>query len=274
MENGKSIFDLERSINLKEAYNIVIADLKNTVVNPHAYRGELLFSCLNEGIKTWPYRNAANSIDMYTYSHGFSLYGGKNQDMIYSFELIANLLKWISSSESNFISQRRAVFGTGLDLIAECCRCYENIAYFVEKLNMSIREKNVENSFPKYVINKRDVDVDAVLETVPALSEVLLTYLDIRNQNSIEAKRLILKQIADFLEPKRRQYNNTCYSSLCDDLFYVFNNFSIRHNNDDKINLSNKVLMELYDRTFKAAIHLLQKEDVNEFHHYIKYLKG
>ena len=77
----KSIFDLERRVDLRNAYNTVIGDLKTTIVNPNAYIGKTLLSCLDAGIKTWPYRNAANTIEMYARSHGFSFYGRNDSDM-------------------------------------------------------------------------------------------------------------------------------------------------------------------------------------------------
>lgn len=131
MKNRKSIFELERRINLRDAYKSVIDDLRETIVNPHAYCGETLFQLLDKSIKTWPYRNASNSIDMYARYHGFSLYGSKDEDMMYSFELIANLLCWVMKNESES-SSRRAVLGVKYGTVTECQRCYENIKYLVE----------------------------------------------------------------------------------------------------------------------------------------------
>lgn len=276
MINRNSIFDLERRVDLHSAFRDVIENLNSTIVHPYLYKVNTLFKCLDEGIRKWPYRRAANSISAYSHSNGFSFSGRTEGEMIYCFELLVNLIKWVSSCEFEYISNRRTTRGIHSDLIDECQRCYENIEYLVEQFNMIIRKKNIINNFPQYVISKRDVDVDAVLETVPELSEVLLSYLDIRNQNDIEAKRMILKQIADFLEPNKlnKVYSGTSYNTLCDDLFYIFNSYNIRHNNDEQIKLTNQDYMNLFDRTFKAAIHLLQKNSVDEFHLIVKKLKG
>ena len=250
-------------------------DLNSTVVYSFVYGDHTLIRCLEEGIKDWPYRRASNSIRAYAHSLNFTYPGRTDADKIYCFELLANLINWVSSNEINYLSRRKLTGKGKSRLITECKRCYDNIEYYLEQLNMNIRTHNVVDNFPQYRIGKRDVDVDVVLEAVPELADILLSYLDIRNQNDIEAKRLILKQIADFLEPKKvsKIYDGTCYHTLCDDLFYIFNNFSIRHNNDDKIKLTQKDLMGLYDSTFKAAVHLFQKEFVDRFHHNVQCLK-
>ncbi len=275
MEKIKSIFDLEQRTNLNIAFQEVFEDLNSTVVYSVVYGDSTLLRCLEKGIRNWPYRRASNSIHAYAHSLNFAFPGRTEAEMIYCFELLVNLIKWVSSNEINYMSSHKFNRTGDSRFISECKRCYDNIEFLLEQLNMNIRTHNVVDNFPQYRIGKRDVDVDVVLESVPELADILLSYLDIRNQNSIEAKRMILKQIADFLEPSKdsKIYNGTSYHTLCDDLFYIFNSFSIRHNNDEKIKLTPKDLMGLYDATFKAAVHLLQKEFVDRFHHDVQCLK-
>ena len=96
------------------------------------------------------------------------------------------------------------------------------------------------------------------------------------HQKDEEAKKAVLKAIADHLEQKRnnRYYKGTPYYRLCEDLFTVFNRASIRHKNAEQWKLRKQERMAFYDQTFKAAIHLMQMEDVNEFSETVNELKN
>lgn len=62
------------------------------------------------------------------------------------------------------------------------------------------------------------------------------------------------------------------YAGLEDAIFTVFNKACIRHGDKNQWKLRKPERMKLYDKTFKAAIHLLQKEDVDEFQTAVKEL--
>lgn len=271
MEGRKSIFELERRIALKDAFEGVLADMRGTYV-PTGSGVKRLLAAVVETIKTWPYRDGASSVSDFAKYHGFEYNGGTDNDLIYSFELLLNLMMWSAHCEKMCSVVYPATKNTFLE--NEHQRCLDNIMYLLTQLNLSVREKLMDGRFSQYIITKRDEDVDAVLEIVPELSELLLSYLDVRNQANVEAKKYILNQIAKFLEPKRSTYDGTNYSKLCDDLFYIFNNCGIRHNNDKQIELTVEQRMNIYDKTFKAAIHLLQKENIELFHQEVKSLKG
>lgn len=271
MKNRKNIFELENRINLRDAFDNVIDDLNQTNVLSSLFGLESMYACLEAGIKTWPYRGAATTINMFARYRGFSFSDRTDEDILYSLELLINLLHWVVACEKNHYSSR-LLRSDSSDFIEKCKCCFMNIRYLLEQRNMFVRKLDSDENFSKYVITKRDVDVDAVLETVPELSEILLSYLDIRNQN-IEFKKAALNHIAAFLEPKRKQYDGTQYKSLCDDLFYAFNNCGIRHNNDQQVKLPDERQMDLFDEIFKAAVHLMQKEKMETFQQIIKSLK-
>lgn len=273
MNNGKSIFALERRIELKDAFDGIIENFQETLIASNLFGVSSLLSCLLLSIKTWPYRDGALTVEKYAKYHGFSFNGKTDEDICYTLELLLNLYYWFIRCES---MQRLSHYGRGNSTspITECQSCMENVSFLLEQLNYVVRERLVDGKFPQYIIAKREVEVDALIEHVPELSEILLAYLDFRNQNNVESKIHILNQIAKFLEPKRKAYNNTFYSSICDDLFFVFNNCGIRHNNDKQLVLTDEQQIEICDKTFKAAIHLLQKENIDEFQQYIKELKG
>lgn len=266
MNSRKSIFDIERRVNLRTAWKNLISDIKST----HVYfNGEnnTLYYFLDKYIKTWPYRQAARSLEVFATSHSFKLNGSTDNDMILSIELVLNLLYWLPAYEDTLNDWTMDILQSKASAMTnECCNYCEDIEFLLEKINMRVRKVSKDNSFPQYIINKRDTSVDVALENVPELAEVLLSYFDIRNQDDLTQKQIILKQIADYLEPKKSQYNGTQYSGLYRELFKVFNRCGIRHNDKRQIQMGDTQRMELFDATFKAAVHLMQAENVNEFY--------
>lgn len=274
MRSRKTIFELERRKDLFADYNNVISDVDSALVTSKSLSSMKLIQLLDECIKTWPYRQAANSMDSFAKAHGFEYNNpGKEMDVIYSYELLINLLYWAQECENN--SRTSFDWNEQSTITKETLRCIENIEYNLEMVNMRVRKIDTENA-PKYVVSKRDTDVDAVIEAVPELSAALLSYLDVRNQKDEASKKATLKAIADYLEPRRKSkyYQGTSYNGLCEELFTVFNNAAIRHNNDKQWKLRKLERMKLYDQTFKAAVHLMQMEDVKAFAEHVSELKN
>ena len=266
----KSIFDLERRCNLLEEYNQIVIDLKSTFVDK-----KNLVWVLDRCIRTWPYRQGATNIESFASSHGFSAFNDTSEaDILLTLELLINLLYWAPYYEKQCAGPFTLSLGEESETEKECTRCIQNIEYLLERINMRIREKELPQ-FSQYVISKRNTHVDAAIEAVPQLSDVLLSYLDIRNQKDEDAKKAVLRAIADYLEQKRKDgnYKGTSYNGLCEDLFAVFNNASIRHKNNNQWKLRKPERIKLYDQTFNAAIHLLQKEDVDAFQAEVKRMK-
>ena len=228
---------------------------------------------LNECIKTWPYRKGANSIPSYASALGFDIFDVDNElDILFNYELFLNLLHWAPTYDMNRADLFS--FSESSTVNGECVRCIENIEYKLEMVNMQVRKIDNEE-IPQYVISKRNAQVDAVIESVPELSDILLSYLDVRNQKDEGAKKAILKAIADYLEDRHKSnyYKCTMYSSLGNNIFAVFNKFGIRHGDKNQIKLSKSERVKLYDQTFKAVIHLLQMEDIKIFNDTVSKLK-
>lgn len=269
----KTIFDLERRGDLVSDFKFTVVDLEKTNVTTRSLGNLSLKQLLNECIRTWPYRQGANSIPSYASALGFDIYETEDEtDILYNYELFLNLMHWAPTYDANRVSMFS--FDDSSTVIEECARCIENIEYKLEMINMRVR-KIVEKEVPQYVISKRDAQIDAVIESVPKLSEALLSYLDVRNQNDENAKKEVLKAIADYLENrhKSKYYKGTMYSSLEDNIFTVFNKAGIRHGDKKQWNLRKPTRMKLYDQTFKAAVHLMQMEDVKCFNDAIADLK-
>ena len=227
----KTIFDLERRNDLVSDFRFTVIDLEKTMVTTKSFGSLTLKQLLNDCIKTWPYRQGANSISSYASAKGFDIFDiDEETDILYNYELFLNLLHWAPNYDMHKTDPLS--FDNCSTVREECERCIENIEYKLEMVNMRAREITAEKT-PQYVISKRDVNVDTVIEAVPELSEALLSYLDVRNRNDEDAKKVILKTVADYLEQKRKDkcYQGTEYNRLCENLFAVFNNASIRHKN-------------------------------------------
>lgn len=269
----KTIFDLERRNDLVSDFRFTVIDLEKTIVTTKSLGKLSLEQLLNDCIKTWPYRQGATSISSYASAHEFDIYDIDDEvDILYNYELFLNLLHWAPTYDRNRVDP--IPFDNSSTVGEECFRCIENIEYKLEMVNMRVREVATEKT-PQYIISKRDAQVDVVIEAVPELSEVLLSYLDVRNRNDENAKKAVLKAIADHLEQKRKDkcYQGTEYNRLCENLFAVFNNASIRHKNSQQWKLKKAERLKLYDQTFKAAVHLLQKEGVDSFNSMVNDLK-
>ncbi len=269
----KTIFELERRSDLVSDFRFTVTDLEQTNVTTKSLYNMSLKQLLNDCIKTWPYRQGASSIPSYASANGFNIYDIDDEtDILYNYELFLNLLHWAPVYDANRADILS--FDDSSTVREECARCIENIAYKLEMVNMRVREITTGDT-PQYVISKRDANVDAIIESVPELSEALLSYLDVRNQNDENAKKAVLKAIADYLEDRHRvkYYKGTVYASLEDNLFTVFNKVGIRHGDKRQWNLRKSARVKLYDQTFKAAIHLLQMEDVRAFNDTVSVLK-
>ena len=271
----KTIFELEKRCDLLSEYQSVLNDIVHTPIRSHFVNETTLFPLLNTSIRVWPYRRAATSIDNYTNRFGFNVFTPHTPEgIIYSFEILLNLLHWAPMYEVNLASDYGSDYISSSTVTPECERCIENIECILESINMRVRSID-RAPFSQYIISKRDADVDAVIETVPELSEALLSYLDVRNRNDENAKKGVLKAIADYLEDRHRSkyYKGTEYSSLEDNIFTVFNKVDIRHGDKKQWKLPKAERMKLYDQTFKAAIHLLQMENVKEFNQTVNEMK-
>lgn len=272
----KTIFDLERRNDLVSDFRFTVVDLEKTNVKTKSLGKMSLKELLNACIRTWPYRQGANSIPSYASALGFDIYDIDDEiDILYNYELFLNLLHWAPAYDSNRASMISMLsIDDDSTISEECSRCIENIEYKLEMINMRVRTVATGGT-PQYIISKRDAQVDSVVEAVPELSEALLSYLDVRNQKDEDAKKAVLKAIADYLEDrhKSKYYRGTMYASLEENLFTVFNKVGIRHGDKKQWKLRKPARMKLYDQTFKAAIHLLQMEDVKAFNDTISDLK-
>ena len=78
----------------------------------------------------------------------------------------------------------------------------DNMKIILERMNYKF-----EKVGDRYIITKRDPDVDSILINVPKnIASLLLEYNDFRNEDDIEEKKKILKKIDLYIEERKKHF--------------------------------------------------------------------
>lgn len=104
-----------------------------------------------------------------------------------------------------------------------------NIKIISSKFNMTIRNVGTQKC-RIYPINK---NLENAVSHAPNEKTAIdmIEYTQIGNKGNLEAKKQILKKLADAFEPERQILEKSGYYSLATDLGFLFNSIDIRHNN-------------------------------------------
>ena len=136
-----------------------------------------------------------------------------------------------------------------------------------------------------YIDNKRIIIEDNVFanESAQVVTEFadekealsILEYNHFSNKGNIERKKEILKKIADLLEPWRKPLNksnelkallkvNHDKIQALEKLFYMYNKFNIRHNNEEQMltELSGQEIESWYDKVYTLSLFIILGKDV------------
>lgn len=156
-----------------------------------------------------------------------------------------------------------------------------NLSYDLSKLNCGINKSFYLNHIQKVIegIGYMQSEEDGVVIFVPKdsaaisvsesplipedISYKVIAYNHHSRQGDLEAKKDIIRKLADLLEPKRADLK--CMNKdLEKDLFMLFNNLNIRHNNIDPANpanyreciakMPNDELESWYDETYQMCL--------------------
>ena len=155
------------------------------------------------------------------------------------------------------------------------------IAYIYNVMeNIGYERKYVDNSFifvPKDMV-AFNVSESEVLPD--SLSYKVIEYNHHSLQGNIEGKKEILLKFAHTLESKKTELKS-CNKNLTSEIFTIFNNCNIRHNNVDEnckssynsyiAEISDKELEKIYDETYQMCLlafmeleHLNRKEKISD----------
>lgn len=116
----------------------------------------------------------------------------------------------------------------------------------------------------KYLVVQKDAAASAVADIVaPELADAIIEYNHHLLKGDLKSKKLILKQIADALEPRRAELK-TVNKTIENDFFYMINTMNVRHNNCDVsdpskynekfANLTDREKEEWYDEIYQEGL--------------------
>ena len=255
----KSIFELEKRTHLKKE----CLRIEKYLATPQFkrlgsyYRNNTFWTMADSCFELWPYRYTATNVNDFFDLIELPLEVEKmnNTEYFYYLQFIFDFIMWLSSYDNKF---NTSLHHLCIDNEDKLKTIFKNINIIMEFSNYTI--KKIDNH---YTFIKRDADTDSILsiiENEDDLRLALLEYNDFRIENDINEKRIILKKLGDYLEPKRKEFNSI-NKSLTDDIFYMLNKFYIRHNNDGNIKFdSNTDYIKWYDKLFKMIIHLIRSK--------------
>lgn len=261
----KSIFEIERRKSFESGYERFIADLEETQFTDSLYEDYTMAEYLDYCIRYWPYRCGAICIkDYLTDINIDSSFIETDEQRFIILELYLNLLHWAPYQDTKD-SQRTALVSLNKSnvITEESKRLIINLEYILEQCcNMRVREEDGEKAV-KYFITKRNSVVDATVEMVPELSNVLLGYLDIRNEKDVIFKKRALETIYAYMEPRRNEYKGLACRPISEEFFACMNSLGIRHNTEKQVTIPNRKRIMVFDKLFKMALYVLQTEKVN-----------
>ena len=262
----KSIFELEKRTDIrKECLRIEKYLAKPQFINFDGYyHNNTFWSMVNSCFKLWPHRyTATNASDFFDLLELHTkVEEMNNMEYFYYLQFIYDFVMWVAShyydADIYGINFNKKIFDLFINNQDEFDLITTNIKIIMEFSNYSIEKIN-----DHYTFIKRDADTDSILSIIENENDLrlaLLEYNDFRIENDINEKRIILKKLGDYLEPKRKEFNSI-NKSLTDDIFYMLNKFYIRHNNDGNIKFdSNTDYIKWYDKLFKMIIHLIRSK--------------
>lgn len=260
-----SIFDIEIRLDINKEFKKIYRYLHyegNTTRTLSGYNYSFLGAVDESAFKHWPYRGTALNCIEYMENIGLYQYyfNGRTNinevDFLYYIEFIFNIYMYSSNMVEIHDENVLAIFN--------------NIYKIVEQLNYQfIQQKD------KYILVKRDADVDSVVDLVDDdIALLLLEYNDFKVVNNIKRKKEILKSIDLYIENDKSHFSKIdkdTYNSIG----YIMNKFGINHVIDDKYkNINEEELLKWYDKCYKLCIHLIRKREIDKINNERKSLEA
>lgn len=256
-----SIFEIENRLNINKEFIKFSNCLFEASTISYNYNLMTLHRFLNTYVfNLWEHRDTFIDFDSYLEHIGIDYNALKcytpitEESFLNFLELMLNLMTIVKKNFEN----KNVAFKFLSAKVESVVK--HNIPLILEKMNyVSYQDGD------KFLIRKRDADVDSILELVPEdIQTLLLSYNDIRN-NSIESKKTILKKIDLFIEKRKGDYKSF-NAPTYDTIQIIVNKMGINHPLKEKgyVDMTNDELIIWYDKCFKLMIHLIRTEEVNK----------
>lgn len=160
------------------------------------------------------------------------------------------------------------------DLRYSYARCISAVKRLIEYDLEQINHYIYRTEEGRYLVVQKNAATSAVADIVePDLADAIIEYNHHLLKGDLKSKKMILKQIADALEPRRAELK-AVNKTIENDFFYMVNTMNVRHNNCDasdsgKYNAKFAVLTDVkkeewYDEIYQEGlVAFLLLEQVN-----------
>lgn len=267
----KSIFELEKRTNIKKETHRIETYLSKKQFSNYPYGHRCSFwEMVNSCFQYWPYRYTATSYEEFfdLIELPLTIKDMTEEECFYYLQFILDFIFWLTDQEAYDYDTIEYQLHYIVERDLDCFKTLiDNIRIIAELSNYKIEK--MDNH---YTFIKRDADVDSVLsvlEDEDDLRIALLEYNDFRIENDIKEKRIILKQIGDYLEPRRKSFNNY-NKTLTDCIFNLLNKLKIRHFDTEQKEFTEKEYLKWYNKLFKMMIHLIRTSAIVEIQKEVK----
>lgn len=264
-----SILDLEQRIDPFSEYHKLLSFLKNESFLDYCSFIKYLEGKLN----LIPYIKSSRTIEGYFIERNVVLPPQTTQDatniLLYLISFYETYMRWVSIS-NNYKLMYKDVYRWG-DYDIHTQKMNNIITSILEGLNYKIFDEEEKNQygFKTPLIVKRDIDVDSVLLLVNSDIRIdLLSYLDFRVENNLQAKEDILARLyKTIIDDGKEKYDIKAspddfklkyQKELYDRIKLVYNQTKIRHGGEGKIELSDEEMHKYYDMCFYLLLQLIR----------------
>ena len=219
-----------------------------------------LNSAISDNFLDYPNRSTFTNYSQMIEFVGSNIYNTTEQLFVFSellVDIFCNLAEKFTKEESSFI---QVIF----DNITRFLELSNHELITLENGDKIIVEKNVYASEVSQIISETNIQ-DAIK---------VLEYNHFANKGNIQRKKEILIALANYLEPFRRELNNS--EELKDimkvnnqkviafeKLFEMYNNFGLRHNNSNQyhLDLADDELEQWYDDIYTSTLFVILSMD-------------
>ena len=219
-----------------------------------------LNSAISDNFLDYPNRSTFTNYSQMIEFVGSNIYNTTEQLFVFSeflVDIFCNLAEKFTDEESEFI---QVIF----DNITRFLELSNHELITLENGDKIIVEKNVYASEVSQIVSETSIQ-DAIK---------VLEYNHFSNKGNIQRKKEILIALANYLEPFRRELNNS--EELKDTmkvnnqkviafekLFEMYNNFGLRHNNSNQyhLDLADDELEQWYDDIYTSTLFVILSMD-------------
>ena len=245
---------MEREIDFDNEFYKIEALMRNG--GDYGYSNSMEYQ-IDRCFLRWKLRDTFTSYDELRSSIGFpkmSRYGERYElehsleleDYLAYCEMILNLIMFITKEDEKLAEE--IVVAT-----------IHTIGRNIQKLGMCLREMEDGRILAVQISPEANSVADI---TSQSIADVVVEYNHYLLKGNLAKKRSLLIVLADDLESKRRELNAAKFTGVSD-LFFLFNNMNIRHNNIDPNGanykprvaaMSKEELEKWYDETYQLAL--------------------